>query len=78
MAVLWKQRGSSNSWAGSGRRRSHVQGGKTSKNAKVASVSRDPSKLDVFVVGNNGIVYTAPWDQNVFQGKWRGWWKIVP
>jgi hypothetical protein len=41
-------------------------------------VSRDPNKLDVFVVGNDGQVYTAAWDHNVSQGKWRGWWKIAP
>lgn len=46
--------------------------------APVAAASRDANKLDVFVVGNDGMVYTAAWDQNVAQAKWRGWWKIVP
>jgi hypothetical protein len=44
----------------------------------VSAVSRDPNKLDVFVVGNDGHVYTAAWDHNVADGKWRGWWRIAP
>jgi hypothetical protein len=54
----------------------HIRGGKTSKNAKIASVSRDANKLDVFVVGGNGTVYTAAWDKNVNESEWRGWWPI--
>jgi len=45
--------------------------------APVAAVARDPNKLDVFVVGTDGGIYTAAWDQHVAQGKWRGWWRIV-
>jgi hypothetical protein len=41
-------------------------------------VSRDANKFDVFVVGNDGRIYTAAWDQNIADAKWRGWWKIVP
>jgi hypothetical protein len=43
----------------------HIRGGKTSKNPEIASVSRDANKLDVFVVGGNGTVYTAAWDKKV-------------
>jgi hypothetical protein len=46
--------------------------------APVSAVSRDPNKLDVFVVGNGGTVYTAAWKNDVAEGKWRGWWKIAP
>lgn len=39
-------------------------------------MSRDPNRLDVFVAGNDGKVYTAAWDANV-PGGWRGWWDIL-
>jgi len=42
----------------------------------VTGVARDPDKLDIFLVSNDGHVYTAAWDANVSQGKWRGWWRI--
>ena len=45
--------------------------------APVAAVSRHPDKLDVFVAGKDGKTYTAAWDQNVANGKWRGWWNIL-
>jgi hypothetical protein len=38
--------------------------------ALVSAVARDSEKLDVFVIGNG--VYTAAWDKNVSNGKWRG------
>jgi hypothetical protein len=73
--AAWDQNVSQGKWRGWW----NIQDGKDCPpGAPVSAVSRDPNKLDVFVVGNNGIVYTAAWDQNVSQGKWRGWWKIVP
>lgn len=42
----------------------------------VTAVSREPNKLDIFVAGNDGVVYTAAWDANV-PGGWRGWWDIL-
>jgi hypothetical protein len=42
----------------------------------VGVVARDANKLDVFVVGKNGGVYSAAYDRNVAQGQWRGWWRI--
>jgi hypothetical protein len=42
----------------------------------VTAISRDPNKLDVFIVSNDGGIYTAAWDQNVSNGQWRGWWRI--
>jgi hypothetical protein len=39
-------------------------------------VSRDPNKLDIFIVSTDGGVYTAAWDQNVANAQWRGWWRI--
>lgn len=44
----------------------------------VAAVSRDPNKLDVFIVGTDGAIWTAAWDANVANGQWRGWWRIEP
>jgi CubicO group peptidase (beta-lactamase class C family) len=41
----------------------------------ISAVSRDPEKLDLFLVSTDGGVYTAAWDQNV-AGGWRGWWRI--
>jgi hypothetical protein len=72
MAAAWEQQVLEGQWRGWW----HIRGGKTSKNAKVASVSRDPNKLDVFVVGNNGRIYTAAWDKKVNESEWRGWWSI--
>jgi hypothetical protein len=42
----------------------------------VAAVSRDPGKLDIFIVSTDNAVYTAAWDANVAGGQWRGWWRI--
>ena len=42
----------------------------------VAAVSRDPGKLDIFIVSTDGGIYTAAWDRNVANGAWRGWWRI--
>jgi hypothetical protein len=53
-----------------------VAGGRAIPGARVHVVSRDPNKLDLFVIGTDGGVYTAAWDQNVTNGMWRGWWRI--
>jgi len=42
----------------------------------ISAVSRDKSKLDIFIVSTDGAIYTAAWDQHVDDGKWQGWWKI--
>jgi hypothetical protein len=42
----------------------------------VAIVSRDPNKLDVFIIGADGGIWTAAWDAHVANGAWRGWWRI--
>jgi hypothetical protein len=42
----------------------------------LTSVSRDPNKLDIFLLSTDAGVYTAAWDQHVADGKWRGWWRI--
>jgi hypothetical protein len=51
--------------------------GATPVGGTVSAISRDPAKLDVFVVSNDGGVYTAAWDAAVANGQWRGWWRIL-
>jgi len=50
--------------------------GATVPGSAVAAVSRDPGKLDIFIVSTDGAIYTAAWDRNVAGATWRGWWKI--
>jgi hypothetical protein len=38
-------------------------------------VSRAPDKLDAFVVGTDGRVWTAAWEPG-FADWWHGWWPI--
>ena len=51
-----------------------LNGGVASPGAHVTAVSRSRDKLDVFVVGTDGHVYTAAWEPG--PGGWRGWWRI--
>ncbi|MBZ5723931.1 MAG: hypothetical protein LAP87_02935 [Acidobacteriia bacterium] len=44
----------------------------------VAAVSRDTNKLDVFVAGTGGALWTAAWHANAAAPQWRGWWRIAP
>jgi len=53
-----------------------IQQGAVSAGAAVTVVSRDPNKLDIFVAGTDGVIYTAAWDVAV-AGGWRGWWPIL-
>lgn len=53
-----------------------IQGGRAKPGAPIACVNRGPSRLDIFVVGTDGGIYTAAWDQNVANATWRGWWRI--
>ena len=43
--------------------------------ARVAAVSRSTDKLDIFVVGNDGQVWTAAWEPDFTDG-WHGWWPV--
>lgn len=54
-----------------------VAGGTTSPGAPVHAVSRSKDKLDVFVAGSDGVVWTAAWEP-AFGSGWHGWWKIRP
>ena len=52
-----------------------LNGGRAAPGSPVTVVSRAPDKLDVFVVGLDGRVYTAAWE-STFTDWWHGWWPI--
>lgn len=43
----------------------------------VSAIARAPHKLDIFLVSNDGGIYTAAWNASVADGAWRGWWRIL-
>ena len=53
----------------------HLKGGKAAPGAAVTAVSRSADKLDAFVVGTNGEIYTAAWEP-AFKDGWHGWWNL--
>ena len=53
-----------------------LAGGRAAPGAAVTAVSRSTNKLDVFVVGTDGRVWTAAWEPGFLDG-WHGWWPIV-
>lgn len=53
----------------------HVKGGMAAPGAPVTCVSRNKDKLDIFVTGQDGRVWTAAW-QPAFTDWWHGWWPI--
>jgi hypothetical protein len=70
--AAWDQNVDSGKWRGWW----NIQEGHCPSGGTVTAVSRDPNKLDIFLVSNDGNIYTAAWDHFVDNGKWRGWWKI--
>ena len=52
-----------------------LNGGRAAPGAPVTVVARSTDKLDAFVVGNDGRVYTAAWEPS-FPDWWHGWWPI--
>ena len=52
----------------------HIRGGMAAPGAPVTAVSRGSNKLDIFVVGTDGHVYTAAWRPD--SGGWQSWWRI--
>lgn len=52
-----------------------IKGGQAAPGATVTAVSRSADKLDIFVVGLDGRVWTAAW-QPTFTDWWHGWWPI--
>jgi len=43
----------------------------------ITAVSRSVNKLDVFVTGIDGRVYTAAWEPSDGGNGWRGWWPVA-
>jgi hypothetical protein len=52
-----------------------INGGQAAPGAAVTAVSRSTDKLDVFVTGDDGGIYTAAWEPDFADG-WHGWWRI--
>ena len=52
-----------------------LNGGVAAPGAHVTVVSRSTDKLDAFVVGTDGGIYTAAWEPG-FTDWWHGWWRI--
>ena len=52
-----------------------LNGGAAAPGSPVHAVSRSTDKLDIFVTGTNGGVYTAAWEPDFADG-WHGWWRI--
>jgi len=52
-----------------------VLNGRAAPGAPVTAVSRGPNKLDIFVVGTDGHVWTAAWD-HASSPNWHGWISI--
>jgi len=52
-----------------------LNGGRAAPGAPVTAVSRSLDKLDVFVVGADGGIWTAAWEPD-FTDWWHGWWRI--
>jgi hypothetical protein len=52
-----------------------INGGRSSPGGAVTAVSRSRDKLDIFVVGTDGHIYSAAWEPSFANG-WHGWWPI--
>jgi hypothetical protein len=52
-----------------------INGGQAAPGAPVTAVCRGKDKLDIFVVGTDGGVWTASWEPSFTDG-WRGWGPI--
>ncbi len=52
-----------------------ISDGQAAPGAPVTAVSRNTDKLDIFVTGTDGGVYTAAWEAD--SDGWHGWWRVV-
>jgi hypothetical protein len=52
-----------------------INGGRAVPSAHVIAVSRAANKLDAFVVGMDGRIYTAAWEPGFTEG-WHGWYPM--
>jgi len=53
----------------------HINGGGARPGAPIHVVSRSTDKLDIFVTGTDGFIYTAAWEPS-FTDWWHGWWQL--
>jgi hypothetical protein len=68
----WDERVANGKWRGWW----NILTGHIEPGGAVTAVSRATNKLDIFLVSNDGGIYTAAWDHDVADGKWQGWWRI--
>lgn len=54
----------------------NILGGAVPSGGTVSVIARRPEQLDIFLVSNDGGVYTASWNRNVANQQWQGWWRI--
>jgi hypothetical protein len=52
-----------------------VRGGPATPGTPVTAVSRSADRLDIFVVGKDGRLYTAAWEP-AFADRFHGWWHM--
>ena len=55
-----------------------VASGQARPGSPVPVVSRGLGRLDVFVAGLDGHIWTAAWEAGRANDAWRGWWRITP
>jgi hypothetical protein len=53
----------------------HIRDGRARPGAPIHVVSRSTDKLDIFVTGTDGFIYTAAWEPS-FTDWWHGWWRL--
>jgi hypothetical protein len=70
--AAWDQNVASGQWRGWW----NILTGAIQPGSPIAAVSRDPNKLDIFIVSTDARIWTAAWDHNVANGQWQGWWRI--
>ena len=68
----WDDRVNAGQWGGWW----NVLTGSVPPGGVITAVSRGPDNLDIFHVSTDGGVYTAAWEHDVEDGRWRGWWRI--
>lgn len=53
-----------------------IRGGRASCGTEVAAIARSDKELDVFVIGEDGDIWTAASSELIDEGAWRGWWSL--
>jgi hypothetical protein len=71
--AAWDANAVNGGWGGWWR----IVDGQGSASSDITALARDATKIDVFIRGTSGRIYSAAWDAFVDQGVWRGWWPIL-